>query len=216
MEGVRLAAKLRKETGRGAVRRARKAGQVPGVVYGESGSWPIYLKDSELRSVLKGILGSAAIVHLVLDGEREVPSVVADYQRHPLNDGLLHVDFHEVAMRKKMHAHVPVRILGLEECVGVKLEAGVFEFLSHSLEVRCLPKDLPAECAVDVSGLHVGQIIHVRDLPALDGVEFLGSPDQVIASCNIMKAAIEAGSGEAAVEKADGASSGEASAKAKA
>jgi large subunit ribosomal protein L25 len=211
MEKVKLAAKKREEFGRGAVRRARRMGQIPGVVYGESGSHAIYLDDGELRTVLRKIVGAATIVNLSVDG-REVASLVAAYQRHPIHDGLLHVDFHEISMKKKMHAQVPVRLIGVDECVGVKLEAGVLEFLTHALEVRCLPRDLPAECAVDVAGLHVGQIIHVKDLPSLNGVEFLGSPDLVIASCNIMKAAIEAegaASGEATAADAKPAEKGE-------
>jgi large subunit ribosomal protein L25 len=179
------------------MRRARKQGKIPGVLYGESGNFPIYFADGELRSALRRISGGAALISLDVGGKERL-SVLADCQRNCIVDSLVHVDFHEVSMRKKMHAHVPVALFGAEECAGVKTENGVLEFLCHSLEVRCLPKDLPAGCSVDISGLHVGQIVHVRDLPPMDGVEFLGSPDLVIVVCSAMKVQEESTAGTAA------------------
>jgi large subunit ribosomal protein L25 len=201
MERQVLEAVERRETGRNALRRARKEGKIPGIIYGESGNWPVYLDSVPLRSYLRHAVGGAAIVDLRLDG-REHPSLLAECQRDPLRDTLLHVDFHEISMKKKMHAHVPVTLVGVEECIGVKAENGVLEFLSHGLEIRCLPQDLPAEYVVDVARLHVGQIVHVKDLAPLDGVEFLGSPDQVIVVCGAMK--VGEGAGPAGEESADG------------
>ncbi|MDR0340072.1 MAG: 50S ribosomal protein L25 [Puniceicoccales bacterium] len=191
MEELELAAEIRKDRQRGGLRRARKAGRIPAVTYGESGNAAIYVHDKELSAVLRRIAGGAAIVTLSMGNEKERFVIIGEVQRDPISDSVLHVDFHEVSMKKKMHAHIPVTLIGQEECVGVKAEGGVLEFLTHGLEVRCSPKELPSGYVLDVSQLQVGQIIHVKDLKPLDGVEFLGSPDLVIAMCAAPKTQAE-------------------------
>ena len=182
MEKLELMSEVRADRKRGSLRRARKAGRVPAVVYGESGSEALYLDDVQLRTVLRRIAGGAAIVSVSVRGV-ERHSVVVDYQRDPLTDAILHVDFHEISMTKKMHANLPVVMIGADECVGVKSENAVLDLVSHSLEIRCLPKDLPNGCHVDVSKLHAGQSIHVKDIPPMEGVEFTAHPDHVVISC---------------------------------
>jgi large subunit ribosomal protein L25 len=182
MEELKLAARRRE--GRGKTGKERRRGFIPGVVYGESGAVPLLFDGQELRATLRRVVGRAAIVTLDLEGEETRPAVVADYQRHPIRDTLLHVDFHEVSLKKKMHAHIPVHAAGVEECVGVKQENGIFEVVTHAVEVRCLPQDLPSTCTVDVSGLRVGQKITVGDLPPLAGVEFVSHAELVIVSCS--------------------------------
>ncbi|MDR2576611.1 MAG: 50S ribosomal protein L25 [Puniceicoccales bacterium] len=204
MEKVQLKASKRAKLGRGAARRGRKAGQIPGVVYaaGEVGGIPLCFDDVELRAALRRISGGATIVDLDIDGQKR-PALLAECQRDPISDKLIHVDFHGISMKKKMHAHLPVTLVGVDDCVGVKAENGILEFLCHSFEIRCLPGDLPTGCSVDVSQLHVGQIIHVRDLPPIEGVKVLSSPDLVIAACSAMKASQE-GTGEAATAAVPG------------
>jgi large subunit ribosomal protein L25 len=200
MGGLILVAKRRDAVGTGSSRRMRRAGKIPGVVYGETGSVPLYFEDRELRAVLRQVSGSAAIVTLEMgDGVRR-QVLVADYQRHPLRDSLLHVDFHEVSLRRRMHAHVPVRIAGAEECVGVRQGGGHLEVLSHTVEVRCLPGNLPSEYRLDVSNLQVGQKLTIADLPRLEGVETVGHGDQVIVSC--VAATVEAAAEETVADAA--------------
>ncbi|MDR2664179.1 MAG: 50S ribosomal protein L25 [Puniceicoccales bacterium] len=187
---MELLTEVRRDRRRGELRRARKAGRVPAVAYGESGSEALYVDGVELRSVLRRIAGGAAIVTLTIEGKGR-SAVLAEVQRDPIDDSIIHVDFHEVSMKKKMHAHIPVSLAGAEECVGVKADGGVLEFLTHVLEIRCLPNDLPSGYVLDVSQLQVGQIVHVRDLKPIDGVEFLGSPDLVIAICAAPKTQAE-------------------------
>lgn len=191
MKQLKLVAEKRETTGSAAAGRIRRDGLVPGVVYGESGSQSLTLNDKELRAILRQTAGHAALIDLEVKNGKDCLCVVADFQRRPLKDDILHVDFHEVSPKKKMTAHIPVRITGVEDCVGVNIENGVLEFPTHSLEVRCLPKSLPEEIVIDIADLHVNHAIHVKDLPAEEGVEYLASQDLVIVACSAMKVSTE-------------------------
>lgn len=205
MKRLRLAAEKRTGRGRHFVGRMRKNGQVPGVVYGGSEPLSLSLDDRLLRDVLRSTAGHATLVTLEIDGS-EKNCIVADFQRDPITDGLLHVDFHEIAMDRKMNAHVPIRLAGVEECEGVRLENGILESLLHQVEVHCLPANLPEEILIDVTNLHVGSAIHIRDLAHMDGVEFSGSPETVIVACSEMRVEEESaaeGGAEAGAEKSE-------------
>ncbi|MDR1436259.1 MAG: 50S ribosomal protein L25 [Puniceicoccales bacterium] len=199
MENLELIAEVRADRSRGSLRRARKAGRIPATIYGESGNAALYLDDKKLRAVLRRIAGGAAIVSVKVRGESR-NSVVADFQRDPIGDGIVHVDFHEISMAKKMHANLPVILVGADECIGVKAENAILDLVSHSLEIRCMPMDLPSGFHVDVSKLHAGEAIHVKDLAVGDGVEFAAPPDHVIVICSAMKTG-----GESEAAAADGA-----------
>src|SRR5271157_2930975 len=98
-----------------------------------------------------------------------------------MTDRYLHVDLHEVKADEKMEINVPVHMSG--ESTGVKNEAGVLEVASHTLRIRCLPKDLPAFIDVDVTELRVGQTIHISELKPIAGVVFMGDKSQPVVSC---------------------------------
>jgi large subunit ribosomal protein L25 len=190
MEKLELMSEVRADRKRGSLRRARKIGRVPAVIYGESGSEALYLDDRQLRAALRKMAGGAAIVAVKVRG-KERHSVIADCQRDSLSDAIVHVDLHEVSMTKKMHANLHVILVGSDECVGVKSENAVLELVSHTLEIKCLPNDLPNGCHVDVSKLHAGESIHVKDLPQIDGVEFTANPDHVVVICAAADAAAQ-------------------------
>jgi large subunit ribosomal protein L25 len=190
MKQLTLTAKKRDAIGRGDVRRMRKSGVIPGVVYGESGNLPLAFDGKELRTALRQIAGCAALVSLAIDGGNESrPAILAESQRNPLTDEILHVDFHEISMKRKMTAHIPVRLEGVDECIGVREESGVFEFLTHNIGIRCLPQNLPSEYVLNVAELHVKHAIHIKDMQAVDDVEFIDALDLVIVACSEMKAA---------------------------
>ena len=112
-----------------------------------------------------------------------------------MTDRYLHVDLHEVKADEKMEINVPVHMSG--ESFGVKNEGGVLEVASHTIRIRCLPKDLPAFIDVDVTELHVGQTIHFGELKPVAGVVFLGDKSQPVVSCvqpveEIVEAVVEA------------------------
>lgn len=169
----------RAETGRGGSRRVRQAGRVPAIVYGKVREPQTVSVDSpELTRLLKGIAGSAAIIELKEPGMGDRLSIIQEIQRDALTDRILHVDLHEVSADENLEIEVTVHPAG--DCVGVRVENGILETVSHSVRVRCLPKDLPAFIEVDVSNLHINHALHLRELPALAGVKYIGNPDQPI------------------------------------
>jgi len=111
--------------------------------------------------------------------------------REPSTGAFLHVDFHEVSANEEMHATLPVHTVG--ESVGAKFENGTIEMLHHTLNVKCFPKNLPEFISVDISNLHAGHAIHVKDLPLIEGVVFLDDAEAAVVACSeVRKAEVEA------------------------
>jgi len=121
-------------------------------------------------------------VNVETEGKTALLSDIADIQRDPVADKFLHVDFHEVSQTEKMATLVPLEFFG--ESIGVKNSGEVFDMARHEVSVRCLPADLPSSIRVDISGLDVGNIIHISDLGIPSGVEIIGDPATPVISCN--------------------------------
>ncbi|MFW6339166.1 MAG: 50S ribosomal protein L25 [Alkalispirochaetaceae bacterium] len=198
MEEKHLTAELRKEFKKGAARRLRRDGRIPGIVYGHDEPIPISISGREFRKEFHTI-SESTLIRLAVDGkERQV--LVKDYQEDIIRGDLLHIDFYEVEMGKALHTNVPIVLDGSP--VGVR-EGGVLEHGIYELEISCVPKDLPAEIHIDISELQIGDSIHVADVTAPEGVTILNNGDQTIAVCaspRAMEAEIEAEEAEAAEE----------------
>jgi len=168
-------------TGRSASRRLRKLDRIPAILYGKhTAPVTLSLEGPEFNKLVKAIGDNAALIELK-GARNETLSILQEVQRDAMTDRFLHVDLHEVKADEKMEINVPVHISG--ESTGVKNEAGVLEFVSHTLRIRCLPKDLPAFVDVDVTELHVGETIHIGELKAVAGVAFMGDKGQPVVSC---------------------------------
>jgi large subunit ribosomal protein L25 len=184
MSQVVFEARKRVGAGSSDARRVRRAGRIPAVIYGRSGSAvTIDLNALEFSTGVKGISGST-IVKVNVDGSA-VDAFVKDTQRNILNGQILHVDFYEVETDKLLRARVPLHITG--NPVGVR-NGGIFESPLHDIEVESLPRNLPERINVDVSVLDVNQSIHVRDLALGDGVRLISGGDQVVALVKFAKA----------------------------
>ncbi|MGD1032300.1 MAG: 50S ribosomal protein L25 [Opitutaceae bacterium] len=173
----------RTQTGRSASRRLRKANRVPAILYGKhTNPEKIALEGTELVKLLKAVGGRSVLIELQHPGRPEKAlSILQEIQRDPITDKYLHVDLHEVKSDEKFEIEVPVHIVG--ESTGVKNESGVLEIASHTLKIRCLPKDLPAVISVDVTPLKVGDTIKVGEMKPIAGVEFLDHKGQPVVSC---------------------------------
>jgi large subunit ribosomal protein L25 len=184
------------EVGSRRVRRLRKEGLVPGVLYGKGHSRAILLKERELRSALTGRSGLHAIVDVVIEGQKTPHhAVLKEYQRHPIRGTVTHVDFHEVRLDQPIQASVAVQFVG--ESPGAK-QGGVVQQVTRELRVEALPTGIPEHIDADISELEVGGTVRVADLPAIEGVTYLDDPETVLANCSIPRGITELEEAEAA------------------
>ena len=184
-----LAVEERPERGSRAVRRLRRAGFVPGVVYGGAvdGAVPFKVGSRDLRRVLAD--GSAVVDLKVGDGDT-LPVIVKDQQRHPVRDELVHIDLLHVRLDEKIQSTVAIELSGAEEAPGAK-EGGVLEHVTRELNIEALPTDLPERITVDVSGLEAAGTMHLSEITAPPGVEFLDDPVETIIATVTMPSQVE-------------------------
>ncbi len=201
MKQLKLSVSHREAVGTAASKRLRKQGIIPGIIYGKSGNECISVNEAELRKLMRATSGTASLISVTSDKGSAKLTIIEKLFREPSTGAFLHVDFHEVSANEPMHTTLPVHTVG--EAVGVKFENGTLEILHHTLHVKCLPKNLPEFINVDITELHAGHSIHVKDLPPIEGVTFLGDPETVVISCSDgRKAAAEAEAAAAPVAEA--------------
>lgn len=179
---IKISAQTRNHAGRNEVKKLRAEGRIPAVIYGSSQT-PVNLQVGarEMSNVLAHATGEQLLVELEIADGASVSNKLAlikEVQHHPVRSTILHVDFHAVSANEKLHAQVTVETVG--ESIGVKTYGGRLELLLHSIEVECLPKDLPEIITVDVSSLNVGAAIHLRDLHLPSGVSFRGDGELTV------------------------------------
>jgi large subunit ribosomal protein L25 len=172
----------RASTGRSASRRLRKTNQVPAILYGKHTKPETLAVDGpEFTRLVKAIAGTATLIELKRNGGNGALSFLQEVQRDPITDRFLHVDLQEVKADEKMEIRVRLSLVG--ESFGVKNQSGVLETPTQQLRIRCLPKDLPPLIEVDVTELKVGETIHVGELKAIPGVDYLDAKNQPVVSC---------------------------------
>ncbi len=179
MPEIVVTAQGRTETGKNANRRLRAQGLIPGVVYGsaEGGATHVSVSPKDLGAILRSASGENTLFDLDLQGTRR-KVILKDYHIEPLHNRLLHADFYEVALDRKLTLAVHVEVHGVP--VGVKTEGGLLDFVTRELEIECLPADIPEKIGVDVSDLHLGKHLRVSDLQVPAGVTILTDPDVVV------------------------------------
>ncbi len=181
MEEIILNAQSRAETGRGKVKDLRDGGFLPGVVYGE-GNKPqaIMINNGEfLHMIHEHKLENAILTLKIKDDKKASRScLIKDVQYDPVRGTIIHVDFHEISLTKAIKVNVQVIAKG--EPLGVKQDGGSLEHVHWEIEVECLPTNIPQSLEVDVSLLKIGDSIHVKDIPAPQGVTFITDPDTVV------------------------------------
>jgi large subunit ribosomal protein L25 len=169
---LKLSAQVRTSAGRSAVKKIKQQGFIPAVIYGATHA-PQNLQVSarEITNLLSHATGEHLLVELEISGEGKSEkslALIQEVQHEPVKGDVLHIDFHAVSADERIHAEIPVEAYG--EPNGVKNFGGILEISLHSLEVECLPKDLPELIRLDVSALNVNEAIHVRDLQLPAGV----------------------------------------------
>lgn len=177
----------RKAQGTGASRRLRRAGRVPGILYGgDQGAVNIELDHRELMRHLTNEKFHASILTLKLDGGAEQVLLRA-FNMHPFKPQVQHVDFQRVSKDKKIHMKVPLHFVSQETSPGVKEQAGVITHVLNELDVECFPDDLPEFIEVDLGSITVGSSVHARELKLPKGVEAVLHKDEdpVVATCTL-------------------------------
>ena len=178
---LKINAQLRTESGRNAVKKIKQAGFVPAVIYGaKDPSRNLQINEREVSRLLGHATSESVLVEVAIQGGDTKTALISEVQHHPVTGAILHLDLHAVAMDELLTAEVNVETTG--EPAGVKTGGGVMEIILRTLEIECLPVDLPEAITVDVSALEIGQAIHVRDLTLPKGVTVLNDADLTVIS----------------------------------
>ena len=192
-----LNAQARTDLGKGASRRLRHAANIPAVVYG--GNKPaesVTILAKEIAKLFENEAAYSHVIELNVDGAKQ-NVIVKAMQRHPSKQFIMHADFVRVVAGQKLTAIVPVHFVGEEAPVK---KGGEISHVLNEIEVTCLPKDLPEFIEVDLSALEVGAIVHLSDLKAPKGVEFVAlahGDDKAVANVHAPRVAPEAEEGAA-------------------
>jgi large subunit ribosomal protein L25 len=204
MEIVTLELGRRDAGTKGEARRLRRAGRVPGVVYGrKSDAIAVDMDGHTLRKLLRMAAHGNVMLDLKIPGESgEVKAIFREIQTDPVRDAPLHCDFQRISLDEKIHVRVHVHATGVAD--GVKNFGGILDHHLREIEIRCLPTDVPDAIHCDVTHLGIGQSVRVKDI-SLPGVEILLEPETIVLSVvppSILKEATPA-AGEAAAATAE-------------
>ena len=213
MNKFEINAEPRADKGKGASRRLRRMGKVPGILYGaRQDAAPIALDHDDLVHHLEHEAFYSHILTLDMGGEKQ-KVVLKDLQRHPFKPRIQHIDLLRVSATEKLTMRIPIHFINEDKCLGIKQGGGVASHIMTELEVRCLPADLPEYIEVDLAEVNLGQTIHLGDLKLQDRVESYtlahgGDPSSPVVSVHIPKliveeeAVVEAAAVEGAIEAA--------------
>lgn len=184
MEELFLDAEPREELGKGKVHSLRQAGYIPAIVYAQAKK-PLALKvsNSALLRLVHQHRIEGVLISLKIKDENKTNAkscLIKEIQYDPVHGNIIHVDFNEISLTKAIKVNVPVVAKG--EPAGVKLEGGSLEHILWEVEIECLPTNIPKEIEVEVSGLKIGDSIHVKDLALPSGIKVLNDPGAIVVS----------------------------------
>jgi large subunit ribosomal protein L25 len=179
-----LVVEVREGAGKGAARKLRATGRIPGVCYGRTlPSVGISLDPRVLEHLLAAsTAGMNTLFQLRIAGVGDLdgkPVLVRELQRNPVNGWLLHADLYAVDLEQSIHVSVPLHITG--SAAGVKM-GGILDQALRTLDLECMPQAIPREISVEVSALEIGQTLHVRDIALPGGISLLSDPDLAVVS----------------------------------
>lgn len=174
-----LALNPRSEQGSRAMRRMRRAGSVPGVIYGGAGEPVAFAVDALLfRNTLAR---AGAVLEVTVEGGSKENVVVKDLQRHPVRGDIMHADLLRVDMKVAIQTQVTIELIGGDDAPGVT-EGGVLSQENREVTVEALPGDIPDVIELDVSHMAVNDTLTLEHVTAPSGVTFVDDPDTTIAT----------------------------------
>lgn len=212
MEVGKLTVELREGTGKGACRKLRAKGLVPGICYGEGLEQPlqITLDPKALKASLDPIKRQNTVIDLaVVDNGSEktrVTAMLREYQVHPIKRVVTHVDLVAIDPDKTVHVDVPVEFIG--KAFGT-IEGGQLHIVRREIPVRCKPADIPASFTVDVTPLDIGMVLHISDLVMPAGIEPTVSTGLSLVTCVAPRVEVVETTEEEGLEGVEGEGEGE-------
>ncbi|WP_455208333.1 50S ribosomal protein L25/general stress protein Ctc [Kaarinaea lacus] len=196
-----VTAETRQDVGKGASRRLRSAGKIPGVLYG-AGKEAISLtmNHDDMLHHLEHEAFYSHILNVTVDGKVQ-KAVLKDVQRHPSKPKVMHVDFLRVSDVDKIHMHVPLHFINEETAPGVKIGGGLISHLMASVDIICLAKDLPEYLEVDLGNLNAGESLHLSNIKLPEGVEIPALAQGPDHDLPVVSIHVKKGGGEEAEEQ---------------
>jgi large subunit ribosomal protein L25 len=204
MKSVTLNAFPRSLGRRAGSKKLRATGRIPAVIYGGQGkAQSLEVSAKEFEDLIHHSVSENLLLDLVVkdDARPKRLALLQEVQHHPLSQGVMHVDFHEVSETEKITIMVPVETVG--EAAGVKNSGGVLEHVLFKLKVRALPKDLPEQIIIDITHLELNRAVHIGEIKAPDGVEIIGDKHIPVVSVKPPRAEEEVAAIEAAPAAGD-------------
>lgn len=196
MATATLNASARAETGKGAARKIRQAGNIPAVIYGHNREpQSLVLNSRETEKLVKSIAVSSTVIELAIDG-KSARTLIREIQRHPFKRTILHIDFQELVAGETVTVKCPIVYVGTPE--GVRLEGGILDQVMHELTIQVDPGNIPNHIDVDISGVKLGKSMHVSDLKLPAGVKVLDDAGATV--CVVAPPKVQAEAAEGAAE----------------
>ena len=204
MDGLTIEVEPRATIGR-KVRALRLGGITPVHLYGKGTASVSLQADSTTLQKVVVQAGRNVPINVSIKGSKGSRlAFIREVQRHPVNEDILHVDFYQVPLAETMRAQVPVYLTG--EAPAVKMHGGIMVQALHTIEVECLPLEVPQYIEVDVTGLEdFEQAIYVSSITLDESVEIISAPSELIVRVNPPRVAVEVEEVAAEAEAAEGA-----------
>lgn len=179
---ITVLARLREETGKNAMRRLRRHGLLPGVIFGRSGiTTMVSLDPRELDKVIHSETGFNTLFDIDVEGQKDdgkTRVLIKQYQLDPVTHSFLHVSFYRIHMDRVVEVRTPIAVDGVAP--GVKDQGGTLDHVMRDILIRCLPGDIPEAIRVEVSDMEIGDHVRVSDLDIPENVEILEEADAVV------------------------------------
>ena len=210
MEKIAMKATVRKTKGNGPAKALRREGHVPAVLYGpDAEAILLSVNTRDFENLIKHRNINQLLLNLTIENGQPVTKAVMikELQTHPVSLNILHIDFYEIDMKRKIRVNVPVVTTG--KSIGVE-SGGVVQIIRRDLEVFCMPTEIPEAIEIDISELAMGQSVHVQEIPLEDNIEIAADVNFTVVTILSPKVDIALDEEEAAAEEAAAAAEEEA------
>ncbi len=207
-EQIVVPAEVRASRGKNEARRTRVAGKIPAVIYGAfKDPVAIAVDPRPIRQIMRSATGYNTIFNLDIEGGETTPVMLVDEQYDPVKGNLLHVDFKRIDLSKRIKIAVPVLTQG--EPRGVKIDGGLLELVNRTVEIECLPNEIPDNFTIQVADLGMGQSVRASDVQLSGSMKLVSAPESVIAHIVALRGEVEAAATPAEGEAAPSATAAE-------